>query len=160
MFKIKILENSFHSDIYVISLLNNYGVVLDSYHLANDESDRYSNLSGYEKVFIVLENLFEVWIEIIEKGNGYLILDFSDQYIGGISIRESNGRIELRYAYSEQFYGWDSDIISIANAQYSDDSFEIDKNFSPIFIDKHDLINNIKDTLIVPIRQKVIYKCK
>ena len=158
MFNVTIFRKSFHSDIHLISLLNRYGVILDSYHFANDRSDQYSHLHGYQKVYEILIDIFIAWKEIVEKENGFLALDFADEYLGGLFVCNQNEKIELTYGYCTQLNGWELDIISIVNGHYLKENFVIDKNFRPISIGKNELIKYIDDTLIVPMRRQIIYE--
>ncbi len=102
-------EIKFHENLY-LSIECNQGESVseygDLYYFAND-IHFIGKSNSYEKAVLSFISMLGCWIEKLKKTtyNVFLPFDFSDEYIGGLFITNSNDNYIVRYGVSREFTG-------------------------------------------------------
>lgn len=148
MFKLIFIPKSYHEDVVLISKLNHYAIITDSYHFTIARDNKYCKIDGYSKVSVILKDLFSYWLDNIDQ-NVFLPFDFSDQYIGGFAVSQIGENFVLQYGIYTDIDMSTGDVWEIIKEDYSQLKFIESSDFRKLEVNKQLLIDSIKELIVV-----------
>jgi len=138
-----------HEDIIVDTPKNGFRKTFDSYYFGLDDEIK-TDLTGMEKVKLVMTTLISLWIRHIKKCKEetaiYLPIDFSDQYIGCFQIKKKGAELLISYGYSSK-EGFSISPSNPRNFFTATNDFKLNPNFKGFTVRKNELIEALEDNM-------------